>query len=128
MKSERIEVLVLPVDGPIVVREIANGLDAFQALVGGYIQAVILRGQLRGTLYLDEEGKLNDPPKARNHVATHMAYLMPGDYIAGDAFISGPLDREGCDTSVEQRVLDVVSGLVGFAVPREAETEQARRI
>jgi len=48
-----IRVLVLPVGKPPEVREIDNGLEAMQAIVGGYIETVSLDGSVAAVVNED---------------------------------------------------------------------------
>jgi hypothetical protein len=61
-------------------------------------------------MYLNEEGKITDPPLPANDRATALAHdaLLPGDYIAGTAVILGPVDDDGNDTACELSLADIV--------------------
>lgn len=92
---------------PMEVREIEPTLDGMKALVGGWLEVVGLTNPV-GTLYLDEEGKLKRLPF--NQRATAIAQqrnAMFLDFIAGDAFISGPPDREGNETECPAEYLEL---------------------
>lgn len=95
-----IKVLVIPADHskPVEAREIEPSLDQMQALVGGWLEVVDVLEPL-GSMYLNEEGKLRRLPlnqRATALIQRHNAMLL--DVIVGDAFVSGPPDREGQDT------------------------------
>ena len=65
---------------------IPNTLEAFQEIVGGYIEAVELYGKDR--IIINEEGKLNDLPY--NVIATEIFQnaTHSTDYIVGTAIIA----------------------------------------
>lgn len=94
------KVLFIPADDdqPVEERE-ASGLHEYQALVSGLIQCIEIGAW--GDMWLNEEGKYNcvdDEGKVIvNRRATVLAQsnLFPGDFIAGDAFMTGPCDAEG---------------------------------
>lgn len=77
--------------------ERSTALDALQAAVGGYVEVVHLPG-VKADMFINEEGKLCG--KARNVRATALAGMLYsglglGDYIAGDAVITGAPDEDG---------------------------------
>lgn len=77
--------------------ERSTALDALQAAVGGYVEIVHLPG-VKADMFINEEGKLCG--KARNVRATALAGMLYsglglGDYIAGDAVITGAPDEDG---------------------------------
>lgn len=95
--------LIIPADEdqPICIKNV-EGLEAYQAIVGGYIEMVSLTLTLAGekcdvALFCNEEGKLSGLPLNRR--ATEMARI-PGDFLVGDVFLVGPPDDEGNETDV----------------------------
>lgn len=93
-----IRAMRIPVDVDTVAMtiELPTGsaqLDALQKEVGGYIEAVHLTPDF--TLWINEDGKGLELPY--NPRATFLAtdVLRPGDYIAGDAVLTGGYDDEG---------------------------------
>lgn len=85
-KENEIRVVIIePGKGP---REetISNTLEAFQKIVGGYIEVVGLSGKDR--MIINEEGKLNDLPY--NVIATNIFQDATHsiDYIVGTAIIA----------------------------------------
>lgn len=75
-----------------------DGLESYQACVGGYIEA--LEQPDRCDIWINEEGKIHGLPF--NSIATDVALRMlaPGDYVLGDVVITGPVDPEGASTSL----------------------------
>lgn len=83
------KVMVVPTAGPLREEDIAaEDLHAFQRLVGGYIEVVVVPG---GLMVLDEEGKLKG--KDPNIIATRLYGLS--DVVVGDAVLVGPADADG---------------------------------
>ncbi|HEV2403431.1 MAG TPA: DUF3846 domain-containing protein [Candidatus Saccharimonadales bacterium] len=101
----RITTIVVPADEeqPLQRKEIgAASLDDRQQIVGGYIEAIRLR-QPPSSLYVNEEGKLQELPlnrRASMLLWVHHRGYRYEDYVAGDAFLTGPIDREGSVTNV----------------------------
>ena len=81
--AKTIKVLVLPTGKPAEVREIASGLEAMQAVVGGYIEAVAINEHV--TLWCNEEGKLTGLPL---NLRAPSDPMFPHDIIAGDCFLT----------------------------------------
>lgn len=109
---DTVRALIIPVDDaqPIRVESLALTPAAFQAVVGGWIEAVALR-QPRATMYLDEEGKLKGQPV--NRIATMLAWQHghpTGDQIVGDCLIVGPPTTGGNDTDVPAAYVNVLTG------------------
>ncbi len=99
-----IRVLVIPAEiyQPIQVREVDPTLENYQALVGGYIEAVSLQKPYC-TLFCNEEGKLmglDYNARATEFFWDHQGDALIDDYIAGDAFVCGPPNWKGQETSV----------------------------
>lgn len=99
-----IQIVLVPVDPeePCKVVQVDRAdLDAYQNLVGGHIEAVMLRWPA-STLYFPEDGKLKDLPE--NVRATQLAHrhnaIHAYDYIAGPAFVTGQPDNMGFEQSV----------------------------
>ena len=99
-----IKALVLNPGEPAKLVEIDRTLAAYQAIVGGYIEAVALKVTDEATAYINEEGKLDHRIEG-NATATSLARLSPGDWIAGPMLILGPCDDEGNDTSVTPEII-----------------------
>jgi hypothetical protein len=97
-----IKVMVIPPVGQVYTTDIAQNLPSLQKLVGGYIEAVILRG---ATLYLNEEGKILGLPL--NEQATFFARTMGWlalDVLCGTVVVCGPPDDKGENTSLPATV------------------------
>ena len=87
------------------VRDIdgAAALDALQKAVGGYVEALHLP-TLAADMFINEEAKIYG--LARNTRATGLAGVLYsglalGDYIAGDAIITGGPNEDGDATSLD---------------------------
>ncbi|MGN0577346.1 MAG: DUF3846 domain-containing protein [Ruminiclostridium sp.] len=80
--EKEIRVVIIEPDKPSYRKTIPNTLEAFQDIVGGYIEVVPLPGNIR--MIVNEEGKLLLLPK--NRAATEL-YRSRTDYIAGTAII-----------------------------------------
>lgn len=95
-------VLLRPGEGPQVV-DIQYGLEAFQAAVGGYIQAVPGSWSDRYTLYANEEGLLLKLP---------FNLTWGGHALVGPVLFVGPVDFDGDDTELpEATALALVTDL-----------------
>lgn len=91
--------VLIPVDGPPKAIDTEATLADLQRFVGGYIEAVAVDvGGVTCTGYINEEGKLQDPPLPLNATATSHVHLFSGDYIAGPMIVLGAYDDEGNDT------------------------------
>ena len=81
--EKEIRVVIIEPGKPSYLKTIPNTLEAFQDIVGGYIEVVPLYGNIR--MIVNEEGKLLSLPK--NKAATEL-YHKISDYIAGTAIIT----------------------------------------
>lgn len=95
--------VVIQPNGWTTIEDADVSLEGLQAIVGGYIEAVGLKCPHPATAYINEEGKIEGLDA--NPVATRVAHLMAGDFIAGPMIILGAPDDEGNDTPVPDRVL-----------------------
>ena len=86
----KIQVLVYRPGQPGVVEEHMNSLEAQQALVGGYIEAVAMGDGIY--LTCNEEGKLN---------GLEPNFLLPGDVIVGNVFFCRVDDAGECASVTE---------------------------
>lgn len=106
-----ITAIVIPAsqEAPIDLRKLdSEDLVAYQALVGGNVEPVDLDNPA-ASMYVNEEGKLLHLPI--NMRATHVAWahnklVRNEDIVMGDAFILGPVNQDGEDTSVPQTHID----------------------
>jgi hypothetical protein len=97
-------------EAPIKRRKLDRNLAAYQDLVGGKIEPVDLNNP-PASMYINEEGKLYGLPvnmRATHVEWAHNALLREEDIVMGDAFILGPVDRKGNDTSVPQAYIDLL--------------------
>lgn len=76
-----------------------DSLGKLQAAVGGYVQAVDIGPY---TMWLDEEGKMKGKPaNVFGTFAWHSIY-GPTDVIVGDVVVTGPSDRNGDLTALDE--------------------------
>jgi len=100
--------LLIPSDLSMVCSVVEiDDLASMQALVGGRIECV--EHPDWGDLWINEEGKFGE--HYINERATDLMrdILFEGDYIAGDAFFTGPTDSEGGNTDVKQELVDLLA-------------------
>ena len=108
-----ITAIVLPadMDQPIRQQHIKpTDIAAYRELVGVNLEVVELF-RPSASLYIDEEGKLNDLPlNQRATVITwvHNSAFRGHDLILGDAFIVGAVDGNGDDLTVPQELVELL--------------------
>lgn len=121
-----IDVLVIQPGSWKAERKTIDGkLDAFQQLVGGYIEALSLTDEV--SAYINEEGKLDGLPRneAADRLVKHALRtvgrgLIPGDYIAGPLVLTGQPDDDGDDQGVPESVVDLLNAVgVKIGAPGE---------
>jgi hypothetical protein len=112
MKQQQIRIAFYPVEGTPEVRTIDNELEAMQALVGGYIEAVPLAGLPGLDAFCDEEGLLKDRP-------LNPHFTPWGWSIAGDVFIARLNPKTGDQIDLTEADLQ----LLGLLTPVEEEGE-----
>jgi hypothetical protein len=102
-----ITAIVIPADPdqPLRRQEISStDLRTYRSLVGGSLQVVGLE-RPPASLYLNEGGKLLDlpvNPRATVLLWAHNYAFIGNDWIVGDAFLVGPVGRDGADTTVPE--------------------------
>lgn len=109
----------LSADGEFTHIEGKPSLDDMQAIVGGYVQAISVKrdGEFGpvAVMWLNEEGKLQDPPLRVNQQATRLAHasraITYSDDIRGDVLFTGPADDEGEVTTLDQQWLSWLADL-----------------
>lgn len=91
-KTQTVTALVIPADigQPVARRAIENELGALQSIVGGNIEAVPFHGGGPVAVFINDEGKFENPPRV-NARATQLLGpgLRAGDFIAGDCVVTG---------------------------------------
>jgi len=89
--------VLIPVVGGL--RRVTFGtLEEMQALVGGYVEVLRVAHPSGALLFCNEDGKrLRLRPNPR---ASLVAALPAGQYIVGDAFVSGSANSHGDETDV----------------------------
>lgn len=94
-----LKAVVVKADGAVSLVDIENHFEAFQKVVGGYIEGVF---QNDITIYVNEEGLFHGlPPNGR------IAEVMDSPRIlVGDALIVGAADEEGNDTDVPTYIIE----------------------
>lgn len=110
---------IIPVDGPVEVRDL-NGYQDYNEAVGGYIEALgsPFADHPKVTVYINEEGKIHNLP--RNELATramlNSGLIATDDYIVGPAIVVGfdPGTGEDLDAPIiealETRTADYLFG------------------
>lgn len=98
--------VIIPVVGDIYEAELP-GYEELSAAVGGYIE-VINFGEGH-VAWLNEEGKLSNPPLPPNWRATDLCFdrqvgLRYGDYIAGNLVVCGGCDDDGENTDIDPKL------------------------
>lgn len=107
-----IRIITIPADEtqPVTPSDSPGDLNALQAAVGGYIEAV---GTGNICLWLDEEGKLKGRPV--NARATKLAHRIKAisaqDVIVGDAVITGFNDDTGENADAPEAALIYLNGI-----------------
>ena len=91
----KIRVLVKEPGKPAEVREIENTLEAFQAIVGGHIEALRIRDDL--CCYVNEEGKLLN---LQPNFIIGRQYVSNVDIIVGTAVFFRSEDDEDSEISL----------------------------
>lgn len=97
-----LDVIIVDPDGAVRKTEIENDLRSFQAVVGGYIEAVI--GPI-ATVYVNEEGLIQNLPFNPSVTLFAHRFLNSTSRLHGTALIVGPPDEDGLDTHVRQSVV-----------------------
>jgi hypothetical protein len=108
-----ITAIVIPIelDKPVRQQQLhKSDLDAYRQIVGGNLEFITLT-EPPASLYVNEEGKLDG--LAFNHRATallwvHNSAYRDRDVVVGPAFIVGPPDRRGDDTSAPGSLLELL--------------------
>lgn len=99
--------IAIPADPAQPLRRVEiDHADRLGALRGN-VQVLDLHGP-SASLYLSEEGKLRElelNARATGLLWVHNSQFRGADYIAGDAFLLGPVDRDGDDTTVPHEYL-----------------------
>lgn len=101
---------VIRTDGTYTVQEVESEWGAISAIVGGWIEHVMLypEGSREGSMFINEEGKLKG--MAYNEVATSLFKMKRGnwDYIVGDAVVFGGSDENGDETDITDQLLQLI--------------------
>jgi len=96
--------LVIPADPamPVVVKEIAAGLEALQQAVGGWIASVDIPGLTKVVAWADDEGMIKG--KAYNMRAA----LLAGQDLVGDIVVTGYNPRNGENTELPLDLIEAI--------------------
>lgn len=97
-----VEAVIVDPDGTARKTRIGNDLGSFQAVVGGYIEAVCGN---TCTIYVNEEGLLQSLPYNPSATSFATKHVAEGLVLFGTALIVGPCDEEGFDTDVHESVI-----------------------
>jgi Domain of unknown function (DUF3846) len=109
--SPPIRALIIQPDSTYEVREIAQGIQTLQGLVGGYLEAW---SSEHCVFWFNEEGKLKDLPT--NAMATYLWWkicpeIAERDLLRGPVFVTGPHDEAGDSLPVSDDVIDLFERL-----------------
>ncbi|CAI7978120.1 conserved hypothetical protein [Frankia sp. Hr75.2] len=119
-----ITAIVIPaaIEQPLRQERIGSAdLPAYQALVGGSIQAIGLF-RPEASMYINEEGKLLGLPvnhRATALAAVHNSDFRDQDFVVGDAFMIGPLDSKGRDRTVPAQYVRLWLEAASFRVQKQ---------
>lgn len=117
----RINTIVIPAGDrqPLRLDQVnPTSLGDYQQLVGGHIETVPLDDPPTN-MYLNEEGKLDQLPinaRATLLLWMHNKAFRYNDYIAGDAFLTGPINEDSTDTSVSADLVRMLTEAGQFRV------------
>jgi hypothetical protein len=103
-----------------------QNLDAYRRLVGGDIEVVNLE-RPPASLYFNEEGKLIGLPLNRRATALlwiHNSAFRGHDLIVGDAFILGPPDQAGDDTTAPDELVTLLFHTERYRVLVQSQEEE----
>jgi hypothetical protein len=111
-----IKVIVIEPGGEAEVREIEENLQEFQAIVGGWLEAVYgshdENGEPQLTIFCNEEGKLKGLPFNRRATALWYAadpnVRLGGDVLVGSVIIAGGVDPDGLILSAPEEVISLI--------------------
>lgn len=104
-----VNTVVVPADDDLPLRPgqlDATSLDAYRGLVDGNLEALSLE-RPAATMYLNGDGKIIGLPvnvRATMLLWAHIKEMRFQDYIVGDVFLIGPVDRDGWDTDVPEEL------------------------
>lgn len=105
----RINSIVIPAndDEPLRRQQIdATDLDAYRDLVNGNLEALGL-DYPAASMYLNGDGKTLGLPvngRATMLLWAHLKEIRFRDFIVGDAFLTGPVNRDGWDTDIPEEL------------------------
>ena len=102
MKNTTMTVVMLEPGKEAYIKEIGTSLEAMQAVVGGYIQAVY-PWDYPAAIVCNEEGKLLGLPLNRALYMEENGERMIYDILAGNAFICGLGEDDFCSLTPEQQ-------------------------
>lgn len=99
------EIEVVQIDGLLADFYRLIGCDTIQGIYG------FDWGGPNWGAFIDEDGKITDPPKEQNVTAEVLARACgwlseDGDYLVGTVVFVGPVDEDGNETSVPQHLVD----------------------
>ncbi|WP_206745276.1 DUF3846 domain-containing protein [Frankia sp. KB5] len=119
-----ITAIVIPADIGLPLRQVqldTADLSAYQDLVGGYIEAIELF-RPKASMYINDHGKIDGLPvnhRATALAAVHNSDFRGRDFVAGDAFVVGPLTATGRDTTVPARYVNLWFEATSFRVQKK---------
>jgi len=94
--------------------ETDGGYEFIRDFIGGWIEggSIYNEGEVIGTMYMDEEGKLMNLPLNEIATAVYNNNRSYYDNILGDVIIFGNCDNNGYDTGVTDELADLVYKII----------------
>lgn len=111
--ADMIRIVRITADGSAAFESVPRSGETYRDIVGGWLERVTLPAPF-GAAHLNEEAKmfgLAPNPVAERVLLGTGANLMPGDFLAGDAFFTGPVNGRGADTDVTPELLALLGRL-----------------
>lgn len=110
MSENQIKAVKIQSNGKVDVIDITPTLENMQAQVGGLIQVVDFSPSL--TAWMDEEGKLKSKPVNLAATKVWEFYFGFSDVLAGDVLFTGGADDNGESTSISDRDISMIRGIL----------------
>ena len=111
--ADTIRVVRITTDGSATFESVPRSGETYRDMVDGWLERVALPAPF-GAVHLNEEAKIFGlmPNRVAESVLLGAgAYLMPGDYLAGNVFFTGPVNGRGADTDVTPELLALLGRL-----------------
>lgn len=102
--------VIIRTDNSVEEIETGGKYHDIKDIIKGWIEhiSIIKEGEVVGSMYVNEEGKLLDLPYNRIATSLYLAERWWVDGIVGDALVFGPGDGEGGESDVTEEVIDMI--------------------